>query len=915
MNHRLHEVALVFAVCAILPLPAQAQTVPPMTIENDVVVGSLTSDRFTWRDSSNRPRVAVLPHNTGQTGPGGTRGGELREFRYETAAGTRVVTAASTSAASGFGYVVSHPSGGMACMAGYDSSWLGHFVTGTFTRLFAGPHHAILRFTQSYPRVCRTGGTPPAEPIGIPVTIDWVFATGRDHPLWAVTWDLSGVPAGTLNDDARGPYGELLFDGASTEGAHGQIAGVAWGDRYKFTTTTNPVTLNSTWTWNVPNSVPYVKLWTTATDATMGVVQTQTITQQDAGGYWGVSRWNTTSAGGNACTVAIGGVDHLMPCTFNWPYQSINYSLVNTASTTNNTRLAWGTNFGFLGQSSYYVHGSSYYGGPLPNSTAPGWPKKSYSTYVVLGTHTSGPVEAQVTQIETIQSLTFTPTIGSVAASGPAGVGRADTVSYAPAGYDHVYGALAFGASSNRVDVNVAVGAGTLRNPLVIVRNYTAGSIPPVKLGGASLLPDVDYFASLRPSASELWITLNRNISGATNRLEIGGVSSVPGAPTIGAATAGPSSARIAFTPPASDGGSPITGYTATCGPGNHTATGSASPLYVRGLTAGTQYTCTVAATNAIGTGPSSGSVSVIPLPGTLRGDMNGDGRADLLWRNAELGQNALWVMDGLTVSSSAYLAAVSRSWRMEGIGDFNGDGRADLLWHHSLSGDVVIWLMNGSTITSSATVATPHLSWVVQSVGDFDGNGRTDILWRNSSTSEAVVWLMDGLTIASGASVASPSSNWSVQGVGDFNLDGRADILWRNSSSSEAWVWMMDGAAIAATGYVASPHSSWVVKGVGDFSGDGRADILWRNESTSQAVVWVMSGAAITSSAYVATPSAAWDASAVGDFDGDGRADMMWRNTSTGENVVWLMNGTAIHQAGYIPTVTDQGWKVAGPR
>ena len=38
-----------------------------------------------------------------------------------------------------------------------------------------------------------------------------------------------------------------------------------------------------------------------------------------------------------------------------------------------------------------------------------------------------------------------------------------------------------------------------------------------------------------------------------------------PGAPTIGLATAGDGSASIAFTAPASDGGSAITGYRATC--------------------------------------------------------------------------------------------------------------------------------------------------------------------------------------------------------------------------------------------------------------------------------------------------------------------------------------------------------------
>jgi len=508
-----------------------------MTIEQNVTVGTMVSDRFTWMDSNNQPRVAALAHNDEPTpGPAGTRGGELREFRYQVNNATRVVSAATSSGASGFGYVVAHPHDSEACLAGFDSSSLGHFTTGSITRVFEGRHHAIFRFTQNYPRYCKTGGVAPVAAIDLPVTIDWMFSTGRDNPLWAVTWDMNAIAVDTLLDDARGPYGELLFDGAASEGAHSQISGVAWGDRYKFTTTTAPATYSSSWTWNVANTIPYVKLWTTAVDATMGTVQTQTIVQQDAGGYYGVKDWGKTSGDGNAC----GG--QIMPCDSNWPYQSIQYSIYGGA--TNNTRLAWGTNFGFLGKSTYYIHGSAEYGGPLPNTNAPGWPRKSYSTWIVLGTHSTSPVEAQVTQVETIQSLTLSAITGSVVTSGPAGITRADNVTYEPAGYNHVYGALAFSAQGNVLDANIAVGNGTLTKPLIIVSNYT-GAAPTVKLAEVTLTADADYFHSLRATASELWITLNSNLTGAVNHLEISGAAgAVPDAPT-GVTAAAVSSTQV----------------------------------------------------------------------------------------------------------------------------------------------------------------------------------------------------------------------------------------------------------------------------------------------------------------------------------------------------------------------------------
>ncbi len=91
--------------------------------------------------------------------------------------------------------------------------------------------------------------------------------------------------------------------------------------------------------------------------------------------------------------------------------------------------------------------------------------------------------------------------------------------------------------------------------------------------------------------------------------------ATAPGAPTIGLAVAGNTSATVAFTAPASNGGSTITSYTATSNPGNITGTltqAGSGTITVNGLTNGVAYTFTVTATNGIGTSTASAASNQI---------------------------------------------------------------------------------------------------------------------------------------------------------------------------------------------------------------------------------------------------------------------------------------------------------------
>ena len=309
---------------------------------------------------------------------------------------------------------------------------------------------------------------------------------------------------------------------------------------------------------------------------------------------------------------------------------------------------------------------------------------------------------------------------------------------------------------------------------------------------------------------------------------------------------------------------------------------------------------------------------TVVPI-GTVPNDYNGDGKSDILWRNAVSGSNDVWLMDGAALMGSATASReFDTNWKIVGSGDFNSDGRADILWRNSSTGKLKIQHMNGTTVLPSSgdSLTVADQNWQIVAIADFDGDGASDIYWRNAVSGYSDVWLMGPLVPRTAASVHRELSQaWQVVGAGDFNGDGKADILWRNSTTGQNCIHLMNGAAVASAAFTDTvSDTNWKVVAIRDFNRDGRADIYWRHSVSGLNYMWTMDGTRVATVSFVHNePDQNWKIVNSGDYDGDGYYDVLWRNISTGQNVIHLMQGPTVRASGQINRVSDLNWVVTG--
>jgi hypothetical protein len=252
--------------------------------------------------------------------------------------------------------------------------------------------------------------------------------------------------------------------------------------------------------------------------------------------------------------------------------------------------------------------------------------------------------------------------------------------------------------------------------------------------------------------------------------------------------------------------------------------------------------------------------------------DLDSQGRSDLVMLNVSQGDSGeARVWSGFSPAVPKTLRSVRTLWRIDAVGDLDGDGKGDLVWR--FTGDGVgandkgvsyIWFTNGSNVTQVRKRGGAPLGWTLVGAMDVNGDGAADMVYVSPDKQVRILMATADRTCAnlSGGTidlVATPLV------LGSFSGTGKSELMTRDLEGRVKF-FAFDGRGLTLPGYTADPNDpnasctssalvvpttvtnvvnasdpSWQFIARADLNGDGLADIVWRRAFDGALIVWIM--------------------------------------------------------------------------
>ncbi|MBV8516194.1 MAG: VCBS repeat-containing protein [Acidobacteria bacterium] len=227
-----------------------------------------------------------------------------------------------------------------------------------------------------------------------------------------------------------------------------------------------------------------------------------------------------------------------------------------------------------------------------------------------------------------------------------------------------------------------------------------------------------------------------------------------------------------------------------------------------------------------------------------LTGDVNNDGRADLVYGRIEATNQVTWFVRLSNGSGfgdfTTWAEDAGDSGDIFRLADVNNDGRADLVYGRPLDENTVRWFVRKSNGSSFGNFTT----WAEDAgdvgdlffVADVDKDKKADLVYARAVSPTEVTWFVrrsDGTKFGKLETWNTDAGNdGDLLYVGDANGDGKADLVYGRVNSSFGVTWFFRPSTGSSFGNVTTWANDAGDAGdlfrLGDTTGDGKLDLLY---------------------------------------------------------------------------------------
>jgi len=228
--------------------------------------------------------------------------------------------------------------------------------------------------------------------------------------------------------------------------------------------------------------------------------------------------------------------------------------------------------------------------------------------------------------------------------------------------------------------------------------------------------------------------------------------------------------------------------------------------------------------------------------------DFDGNGKSDIVLVNDVSHQISVWFLGGnrdLLLLGTPVIGTFNSGWHAVTSGDLDGDGKPDILLQNATTNELSAWFLEGTgqdikAVSTPVFPTVPQRGWHLVGAGDFDGTGKASLLLWNQDKAQISLWSLSGdrtVRLVSDRILGSTGGpEWRFACAADLNDDGKAEILVQNQTTRQIGFLAAGGPAPVATPWATSSNQQIVA--CDDFYRTGEVALLLENTATGDLTV-----------------------------------------------------------------------------